>query len=521
MNIEFDLEAEPFELSPANTCGPECACNHCRAQSRHTSQALEDPELWAELEEDQFELESEEDTNFQVVSRFPRYGRSVAVLPLQERTKIDKVARHLLGGRGTPIRTIRLVGHADLDTPRRPAFEHQVGLARADAVRLALVRALDRLTGSEALPPYPSRFAWELQSAGASRLVVPNPRTELERSRNRRVEIVLLPYHGPVRRAVQETAGAMFGLKTLALPSSLEAKITEFCRRAPNDNVDRCNCVEAVARKAMQLCDSANESDRDARCITPFTRGRCAPPPTLGINILDGKDYQPPIVAPIHACDWRTDCKTKVEKDCVACRALPPGNYLVLKYKPEPLKRMVERLKCLLDRGCVVPVGVLSGTCDDKPDRSCAATEKWRDCWEHWLLVIGYEGNKFLFWDSAQGSAIERKGFPRPKCTVLPDDYCEKKKKKAVKPIPGPFCVSHWFGVLFYDSTNHRFSTARTDDPTIVNSLKVTGPVGEKDPAGFHVEGFQGMNAQKRYQVVSMHPGTVWKAPGTPCRLPK
>lgn len=32
MNLEFDLEAEPFELSPA-TCGRKCPCKHCRAQS--------------------------------------------------------------------------------------------------------------------------------------------------------------------------------------------------------------------------------------------------------------------------------------------------------------------------------------------------------------------------------------------------------------------------------------------------------------------------------------------------------
>src|SRR5262245_62032955 len=144
MNLEFDLEAEPFELSPS-TCGPKCSCNHCREHSGHTGEAFEDPELSAELgdspayqhEEDQFELDQPPNPRLEIVSHFPSHQASVSSLPVVERQKIDRVARFVASGLRSgreSIRTIRLTGHADLDTPRRPAFEQQVARARAHEV---------------------------------------------------------------------------------------------------------------------------------------------------------------------------------------------------------------------------------------------------------------------------------------------------------------------------------------------------------------------------------------------------
>jgi hypothetical protein len=152
---------------------------------------------------------------------------------------------------------------------------------------------------------------------------------------------------------------------------------------------------------------------------------------------------------------------------------------------------MVERLKCLLDRGCVVPVGVLSGICDDKPDLSgiCKPVplqDKWRDCWEHWLLIIGYDGNRFVFWDSAESSMIG-----------------------PLKPAGGK--DNHYFGFLYYDSTNHRLSTATTN-AAVKDALEV-------DSFGFHTQGVPRLHAQKRYQVVSMWNGLPWKASGSSCGL--
>jgi hypothetical protein len=68
---------------------------------------------------------------------------------------------------------------------------------------------------------------------------------------------------------------------------------------------------------------------------------------------------------------------------------------------------------------------------------------------------------------------------------------------------------NHWFGFLYYDSTNHRLSTATTN-PGVRNTLEV-------DWNGFHTQGFPRVHAQKRYQVVSMWTGLPWKPDGGPC----
>src|SRR5262249_9305350 len=92
------------------------------------------------------------------VSRFPRYSRSAAAPPPLERAKIDRIASivaHGLRSGQQAIRTIRLIGHADMDTPRRLAFERQIALARAREVGAALSLSLDRLDGSGRRRPVP------------------------------------------------------------------------------------------------------------------------------------------------------------------------------------------------------------------------------------------------------------------------------------------------------------------------------------------------------------------------------
>jgi outer membrane protein OmpA-like peptidoglycan-associated protein len=447
------------------------------------------------------ELQPEEEVRFQAVSRFPRYSHSVASLPAPEREKIDRIARfvaHALRSGRESVRTIRLVGHADLDTPRRPALEHRIASARAQEVLSALWHAIDqRERGPERpAPPYSSRVAWEVHSAGATRLAVPSPRTESDRSRNRRVEISLIRYSGLLPRTANVSGvGLSFAPRT-ALDVRPGAAIDDFLRRAPNDLIryndpilgpdqpDRRVCVKAVATKAIQLCNTANILDRGGipcrgvLTLDPQTGGRCYLR-TVGSAILAGKDYRAPLIGSIRTacCERLAPCSPKT------LSTLPKGQYLVLIYKPGPLKQMVENLKSLLDRGCVVPVGVLSGICDDKPDLSgiCQPVllqNKWRDCWEHWLLVIGYEGDRFVFWDSAEASMMG-----------------PIKRDKD----------NHYFGFLYYDSKNHRLSTATTN-PGVQDAMEVNS-------SGFHTQGTPQVNGQKRYQVTSMWNGLPWKGP--------
>jgi outer membrane protein OmpA-like peptidoglycan-associated protein len=125
----------------------------------------------------------------ETVSGFARYSNSIASLPSSERSKFQNIARLVVRSFGPgkrPIRRVRLIGHADRDIARErrePGFIRKMSHQRATAAK----RALQRLIRN---PSILARIRWYVSGAGASRLAVPNPRTESERARNRRVEIV-------------------------------------------------------------------------------------------------------------------------------------------------------------------------------------------------------------------------------------------------------------------------------------------------------------------------------------------
>lgn len=121
------------------------------------------------------------------VSRFPRYAESIASLPPAERQKVRQLAGIIVGSHRPgcrPVLQVNLIGHADRDYQRGPAFEHRISAHRA----LTVQRAIQRLIGNPAIL---SRIVWNSRGAGARNLVLPSPRNEAERSRNRRVEVGL------------------------------------------------------------------------------------------------------------------------------------------------------------------------------------------------------------------------------------------------------------------------------------------------------------------------------------------
>lgn len=157
------------------------------------------------------------------------------------------------------------------------------------------------------------------------------------------------------------------------------------------------------------------------------------------------------------------------------------SNYSVIQYWPDPLRKAVEQLKCALDKGYVVRAGVLSGRCADKPDQGCAAKQEnkstvWRDCPEHWLLIIGYEDNKFVFWDKSGPSEL---ASPMSK-------KCSSSENS---------CNGLGFGILHYDSVNNRLTTAQNDDDIMVSEYD-----------GCH-SGLRNGRKQKRYQVLNLYSG--------------
>jgi hypothetical protein len=128
------------------------------------------------------------------ISGFGRYGSSVAGLPATERTKLAAVARAIRASAAAGCKflgSVRLVGHADRDLQRGPAFERKISGDRAEQVRQALIQAV-------ADPAISGRIQWDVQAAGASQLVNPSPQTEAQRAQNRRVGITVAQSAGPV-----------------------------------------------------------------------------------------------------------------------------------------------------------------------------------------------------------------------------------------------------------------------------------------------------------------------------------
>ena len=124
----------------------------------------------------------------ETVSRFPQYSNSVAALPPEEQAKVKAMAANIVANQRAgcvPLMKVQLVGHADRDLARErrePGFLLRISRERA----LAVKNELERLLNNRALS---SQIAWDVIGAADRQLVVANPRTELDRQRNRRVEV--------------------------------------------------------------------------------------------------------------------------------------------------------------------------------------------------------------------------------------------------------------------------------------------------------------------------------------------
>jgi hypothetical protein len=369
----------------------------------------------------------------ETVTGFSRYVKQVKSLPPSEQAKIDTLARRIAESfrpYKRPVRMIHFVGHADKDTPRRPAFEQQISEERAIEVQKALFNAVDRHASyvfmGSICPPLSERINFRVSGKGATQLVVPNPTAERERILNRRVEIF--------SNGTETTSVRARSVGFQAVSSPIEAAITDFCARANPAQIDGSNCFNAAKTAAKNLgCKSSTEPC----CKIIFS----------GAQLARSKKLH-------------DQCNSKKE-----------GRFLEVLY--QPLDKIIKQVQCALDNGCVVRAGVLSGICDDKPDLGCKRVLDnqqlghlvWRDCPEHWILIFGHDSkrNEFVFYDSAQTSAMDR-------CNL-----------------------SNRFGLLFYDDTANRLSTARKNTQSGVDNMIV-------NTAGFHVS----EPGQKRYQVLTL-----------------
>lgn len=135
----------------------------------------------------------------QTVVGFARYHSAVRSLPLREQQTITAAARLIVRSFETgckPILDVLLLGHADRDVQRGPAYERSISVERARAVRQALSVAVTGLGQRTRLAPGApplSAIRWQHAGIGAAQPANQHARTEQERARNRRVDIILSP----------------------------------------------------------------------------------------------------------------------------------------------------------------------------------------------------------------------------------------------------------------------------------------------------------------------------------------
>lgn len=183
----------------------------------------------------------------QVVSGFPPYKSTFTSLPKEEQNKVAAVAALIKARfqRGCePSLEISLIGHADRGTRPDPAYDKRISLERATTVKEALARFIN--DGSVL-----SRIRWQGAGAGSDSMVVPNPKSESERLRNRRVEIILgpLPLDGVVVGVTVDERGATLRL-LIQLPRAGEFEY-ELYRNDPGSPAPLLPRTEWMRRGAM------------------------------------------------------------------------------------------------------------------------------------------------------------------------------------------------------------------------------------------------------------------------------
>jgi outer membrane protein OmpA-like peptidoglycan-associated protein len=444
------------------------------------------------------------------ISKFPRYTHSAAALPLAERKKLFQIARIILESHQSqkrPIRRVLLVGHADFDTPRRPDFEQRVSLRRALSVEAALIQAVEFLSSPDRSQPpprplYSRRIHWKERGFGATEPIVPAPRTEAERALNRRVEITLNP-SSPVTARRRTLLVGQGQPSPSPVTKKLEDAIDRFRKCVVRDKC--CGFDEQSTWKYKDLHDGNSPPDTigPQNCFCAVTEAACRLskgsipqpklPPSFFGDFVGSKDLRAPYSKQMSCCthrdDFRQQCAASKTYNarCTHCFT-DPAPRLVIKYRQQALDQAVSTLKTAIDAGFLVRAGVLSGICDDKPDLGCVAAIKksnpsalgavWKLCPEHYILIIARDENTFLFYDSSHASVLVRGEFT--------------------------------FGLLFYDSSDVRLSTAKSSSNLNVGSWGFHTNLGFTDPA----PPTKDPQDQKRFQVLNLAVTGHWNCAG-------
>lgn len=443
------------------------------------------------------------------VAGFLRYQNTLASLPSQGKQRLSEIARVIIRSYGPhcrPIRTVQVYGHADWDTPRNFRREMQMSEQRAGKVSAWLK--------SRVGPLIAGRITWDSAGFGATQLIAP-PTSELNRRRNRRVEIFLLPQAGlphcscplpgnphfntwlqsGLRRVLKSPQMRVDGVFT---PQTQTALRTFQARAglAPTGRMSRATYMKLLAvGQAPAPCTSTSISGVDAavRELKSKINNCDAVEDGMGFWGLTCGSAVNRMVAELRSKGAFPGCKRPDRKvSAKLYRAITnegAGRCCVVQYQSD-LPDTIKKLREALDDGFLIVASVLSGVCTGQggscSDPTCCDDPGPRKPFpDHWVLIIGHDGgNKFVFWD--------------PNGFFTGGGHASNATR---------FC--NGFGFFFFDPDKVRFTTAANDAEMAVNgdgdhtspSRQGTTRVGVTCCPTY---GIVMSNPQHRYQVLTV-----------------
>jgi hypothetical protein len=174
-----------------------------------------------------------------------QYKDKASRLPKSEQDKIAQLADLIVSSFAQtdvpPFRRVVINGHADKDW-HGPAFEDQVSFNRAEAIQEALTdKVLDLWSERKMGPPPQGGVDWKVDSFGATKMIAP-----AYDKRNRRVEVVLIPFGPPIPKPEQQDPTDTLDKRIDRLQALIKAK---GIPGAPGHRVKRAPCVLEKARK--------------------------------------------------------------------------------------------------------------------------------------------------------------------------------------------------------------------------------------------------------------------------------
>jgi len=324
-------------------------------------------------------------------------------------------------------------------------------------------------------PSLAARIMWDLTGYAATQLAAP-PTTELNRRRNRRTEIFLLPQVGLPHCSCPLPGHSHFNMW---LQSGLRRVLT-----SPQVRVDGIFSLQTqAALRIFQARSGLAPTGRMNRAtyLKLLATGQApAPCTTTAISGIDAAVQE--LKTKIDNCDavedgmvfWRLTCGSAVNRMVAELRskgAFPgckrrnrrvsaqlytritnegTGRCCVVEYRQD-LPDTIKKLREALDDGFLIVTSVLSGACTGQggscSDRTCCDVPGPRPPFpDHWVLIIGHDGNhKFVFWD--------------PNGSFVGGTHASNATR---------FC--NGFGFFFFDPVKVRFTTAANDAEMAINA---------------------------------------------------